>query len=321
MNKLVFLDAATLNPGDISWDGYSKFGECIFYDKTAPEDVISRIGDANMIFTIKVVITKEIMDACPNLKYIGVLATGYNTVDIEHAAKLGITVTNIPSYGTEAVSQYAMAMLLELTSKVAFHDKEVHEGKWINSEQFCFWNKPLFELKDKNVGVIGFGRIGRNFAKMAKAFDCNIYFYDEYYHYQEGDEAYNQATIDEIYEKCDAISLHCNLTKENTHFMNKEAFLKMKKKPFIVNTSRGPLIEEEGLIYALNNGLIKGAALDVINVEPMVENSPLLDVENLIITPHVAWAPLETRDRLMGMGVENVEKYLENNPINVVKPR
>ncbi|NLI90078.1 MAG: D-2-hydroxyacid dehydrogenase [Epulopiscium sp.] len=316
--KIVVLDGYTLNPGDLTWEGLEKLGELIVYDRT-PEDKISeRIKDAEIIFTNKTPLTKETLEQEPNLKYVGVLATGYNVVDVDAAKELGIIVTNIPTYGTTAVAQMTTALLLEMCHHVGEHSEEVRNGGWTNNVDWCFWNHPLIELAGKNAGVIGFGRIGQNFAKIAEALGMNILAYDEYPNKDLESDTVKYVTLDELLAEADVISLHCPLFESTEGIINKDSIAKMKDGVMIVNTSRGPLIVEEDLAEALNSGKVAGAALDVLSVEPPTMDNPLMTAKNCIITPHIAWAPTESRARLMDIAVDNLEKFIAGSPINVV---
>lgn len=316
--KIVVLDGYTLNPGDLTWEGLEKLGDLTVYDRT-PEDKISeRIKDAEIIFTNKTPLTKETLEEESKLKYIGVLATGYNVVDVDAAKELGIIVTNIPTYGTTAVAQMTTALLLEMCHHVGEHSEEVRSGGWTNNVDWCFWNHPLIELAGKNAGVIGFGRIGQNFAKIAEALGMNILAYDEYPNKDLESDTVRYVTLDELLAESDVISLHCPLFESTEGIINKDSIAKMKDGVMIVNTSRGPLIVEEDLADALNTGKVAGAALDVLSVEPPTMDNPLMTAKNCIITPHIAWAPTESRARLMDIAVDNLEKFIAGSPINVV---
>lgn len=316
--KIVVLDGYTENPGDLSWGELEKLGDVTVYDRTAPEQVVERLDGAEAAYTNKVSITREIMDLCPQLRFIGVLATGYNVVDVDAAKEKGIVVCNIPTYGTQAVAQYAMALLLELCHHVGEHSDCVKRGDWTNCIDWCFWNHPLIELAGKTLGIIGFGKIGQTTARIARAFGMNILAYDSYP--QEGSEfeGCSYATLDEVLENADVISLHCPLFQSTKEMINKETISKMKTGVLLINTSRGPLIKEQDLADALESGKIAGAAVDVVSTEPINENNPLLKAPNILITPHIAWAPKESRQRLMDIAVENLAAYIKGNPQNVV---
>lgn len=318
--KIVVLDGYTLNPGDLNWDGVKKFGELTVYDRTdfAPANVIKAICDADVVFTNKTPLPKAVLENVPSVKYIGVLATGYDIVDAAAAKKLGIIVTNIPTYGTASVAQFSMALLLELCHHVGAHADAVKNGDWTNCADFCFWNYPLIELASKNIGLIGFGRIGQATAKVAQAFGLNILAYDSYQNLELVSETCNYVSLDELLAKSDIISLHCPLMDSTMGIINKDTIAKMKDGVMIINTSRGPLVVEQDLCDALNSGKVAGAAVDVVSAEPIAENNPLLSAKNCIITPHIAWAPIESRSRLMNTAVENLAAFLNGTPINVV---
>ena len=318
MNKIVVLDGYTLNPGDLSWDALAVLGEMKVYDRTCPEDVIDRIGDANIVLTNKTVLSEDIIRSCPNVRYIGCLSTGYNVVDLKTTDELGIVVTNIPSYGTEAVAQHTMALLLEIASRVGMHADAVKEGQWANCPDFCFWNAPLFELLGKTMGIIGYGAIGQAVGRKAEAFGMEVLAYSPVMTKDQETEHCHMATVDEIYEKSDIIALHCPLTAENAHMINKQTIAKMKDGVVILNTSRGGLIQEEDLKEALNSGKVLAAGLDVVSTEPIRSDNVLMDAKNVWITPHIAWAPREARQRLMGMAVDNVRAFIKGTPINQV---
>lgn len=318
MNKIVVLDGYTLNPGDLSWDALAVLGEMKVYDRTCPEDVIDRIGDANIVLTNKTVLSEDIIRSCPNVRYIGCSSTGYNVVDLKTTDELGIVVTNIPSYGTEAVAQHTMALLLEIASRVGMHVDAVKEGQWANCPDFCFWNAPLFELLGKTMGIIGYGAIGQAVGRKAEAFGMEVLAYSPVMTKDQETEHCHMATVDEIYEKSDIIALHCPLTAENAHMINKQTIAKMKDGVVILNTSRGGLIQEEDLKEALNSGKVLAAGLDVVSTEPIRSDNVLMDAKNVWITPHIAWAPREARQRLMGMAVNNVRAFIKGTPINQV---
>lgn len=316
--KIVVLDGYTLNPGDISWEGMEAFGEVTVYDRTQPEDIVARIGDADAVYTNKTPLTRETFDACPNIKFVGVLATGYNIVDIEAAKEKGIPVSNIPTYGTAAVSQYAIALLLELCHHIGEHSDCVKKGDWTNNPDWCFWNYPLVELAGKTMGIIGFGRIGQDTGKIAQALGMNVLAYDAYHNPDLETETCSYADLDTLLAKSDVISLHCPLFPSTEGIINKDTIAKMKDGVMIINDSRGPLIVEEDLRDALNSGKVAGAAVDVVSTEPIQMDNPLLDAKNVIITPHIAWAPKESRQRLMNIAVENLKCYVDGEPQNVV---
>ena len=312
MEKIIILDGGVANPGDLSWDDLAALGDLTVYDYTAPEDVIPRIGDASIILTNKTVIPADVISACPNLRYIGVLATGYNVVDISEAKKRGIIVANVPAYSTPTVAQLTMALLLEIALHVGHHSRVVHEGKWSACRDFAFWDYPLMELAGKTFGIVGYGSIGKAVAKLAQAFGMNVLAYSRH-----GAEEFH-TELDELYAKADIVSLHCPLTAENTGMINKETIAKMKDGVIILNTARGGLINEADLREALLSGKVYAAASDVTCKEPINADSPLLGLDNMIITPHIAWAATEARQRLLSVAIDNVRQYLCGNPQNNV---
>ncbi len=316
--KIVVLDGYTLNPGDISWEGFEALGEVAVYDRTKAEDIVTRIGDADVVYTNKTPISKETLDACPNVKFIGVLATGYNVVDIEAAKEKGIPVSNIPTYGTAAVSQFAIALLLELCHHIGEHSQAVHAGEWSSNADWCFWKYPLVELAGKTMGIIGFGRIGQDTGKIAQALGMKVLAYDAYQKPELESETCKYTDLDTLFAESDVISLHCPLFPSTQGIINKENIAKMKDGVMIINDSRGPLIVEEDLRDALNSGKVAGAAVDVVSTEPIQMDNPLLQAKNCIITPHIAWAPKESRQRLMNIAVDNLKCFQEGNPQNVV---
>lgn len=316
--KIVVLDGYTLNPGDLSWDELKDLGELTVYDRTPANKVIERIGDADIVYTNKTPITKEILDSCPNIKFIGELATGYNNIDIIAAKNKNIPVCNIPTYGTNAVAQFAMALLLELCHHVGEYSDEVKNGEWTNNMDWCFWNHPMVELDGKTMGIIGFGRIGQRTAKIAQALGMNILAFSNNRRSEFETETCKYADLEELLEKSDVISLHCPLFPETKGIINKDTINKMKDGVMIINTSRGQLIVEEDLRDALNAGKVAGAACDVVSSEPIKLDNPLLSAKNIIITPHIAWAPKESRQRLMNIAVDNLKAFISGNPINIV---
>ena len=316
--KIVVLDGYTLNPGDISWEGLEALGEVTVYDRTKAEDIVARIGDADAVYTNKTPITKETLDACPNVKFIGVLATGYNIVDIEAAKEKGIPVSNIPTYGTAAVSQFAIALLLELCHHIGEHSDAVKAGEWTNNADWCFWKYPLVELAGKTMGIIGFGRIGQDTGKIAQALGMKVLAYDAYKRPELESETCKYADLDTVLAQSDVISLHCPLFPATEGMINKDSIAKMKDGVMIINDSRGPLIVEQDLRDALDSGKVAGAALDVVSTEPIQMDNPLLGAKNVILTPHIAWAPKESRQRLMDIAVANLKAYQDGAPQNVV---
>ncbi|WP_372999732.1 D-2-hydroxyacid dehydrogenase [Lutispora sp.] len=316
--KIVVLDGYTLNPGDLSWEGLEKIGEVVIYDRTPTEEVTSRIADAEIVFSNKVPITRANMDAAPNLKYIGVLATGYNVIDVDAAKDKGIIVTNIPTYGTASVAQFAIAMLLEICHHVAHHSEAVHKGRWESNPDWCFWDYPLIELEGKTMGIIGFGRIGQSTGKIAQALGMNVLAYDGHKNPELECATCKYVTLDELYENSDVIALHCPLFPSTEGIINKDSIAKMKDGVIILNNSRGPLIVEEDLRDALNSGKVYAAGVDVVSTEPIKGDNPLLQAKNCFITPHISWAPKESRQRLMDIAVNSLAAFLDGNPINVV---
>lgn len=316
--KIVVLDGYTLNPGDLSWEGLEALGDLVVYDRTPNNKIIERIGDAEIIFTNKTPLTKEIFDKIPNIKFVGVLATGYNVVDINAAKENGVVVTNIPTYGTTAVAQMTFALLLEMCHHVQEHSEAVKKGAWSNSIDFCFWSYPLIELSGKTFGIIGAGRIGQNSAKIAQALGMKVLAFDKFQNKDLENDMFKYVELDELLVNSDVISLHCPLLEDTKGIINKENISKMKDKVMIINTSRGPLIVEEDLAQALNTGKVAGAALDVLSREPAEMDNPLVSAKNCIITPHIAWAPKESRERLINIAIDNLNAYLNDNPKNVV---
>ena len=318
--KIVVLDGYTENPGDLSWDGLAALGELTVYDRTCVTDeqeIISRIGDADIIYTNKTPLTKSILDACPNIKYISVLATGYNVVDCAAARERGIPVTNVPAYGTMAVAQFTMALLLEICHHAAHHSDAVHAGRWENSIDFCFWDYPLMELAGKTMGIIGFGRIGQQTAKIAKVMGMEILACSRT-ETDAGREIGTYVDLDTLLARSDVISLHCPLFPETQGIINRDTIAKMKDGVILLNSSRGPLIVEQDLADALNSGKIYAAAVDVVSAEPIRRDNPLLSAKNCLITPHIAWASKESRQRIMECAVANLKAFLAGSPINVV---
>lgn len=316
--KIVVLDGYTLNPGDISWEGLEALGDVTVYDRTKAEDIVERIGDAEAVYTNKTPITRETLDACPNVKFIGVLATGYNIVDVDAAKEKGIPVSNIPTYGTAAVSQFAIALLLELCHHIGEHSDAVKAGEWTNNADWCFWKHPLVELAGKTMGIIGFGRIGQDTGKIAQALGMNVLAYDAFQKPELESETCHYTDLDTLFAQSDVISLHCPLFPSTEGIINKENIAKMKDGVMIINDSRGPLIVEEDLRDALNSGKVAGAALDVVSTEPIQMDNPLLDAKNVILTPHIAWAPKESRQRLMDIAVANLKAFQDGEAQNVV---
>ena len=319
--KIVVLDGYCLNPGDLDWKGLEALGECIVYDRTSltdMEEVISRIGDADIVYTNKTPMPREVFEKCPNIRFVGVLATGYNVVDVNTAKEKGIPVANIPTYGTASVAQFAIALLLEICHHVGHHNQVVHEGKWESNPDWCFWDYPLIELDGKNMGIIGYGRIGQATGKIAQALGMKVLAYDAYKNPALENENCRYVELDELLSQSDVIALHCPLFPETEGIVNKENIAKMKDGVIILNNSRGPLIVEQDLVDALNSGKVAAAGLDVVSTEPIKGDNPLLGAKNCIITPHISWAPKESRKRLMDIAVNNLEEFLKGSPVNVV---
>lgn len=316
--KIVVLDGYTLNPGDLSWKELDTLGQVAVYDRTPADKVIERIGDSEIVFTNKTLITREVLEKIQNVKWIGVLATGYNVVDVVAAKEKGILVSNVPTYGTTAVGQFVIALLLEICHHVGAHSEAVKKGQWSSSEDFCFWNYPLIELSGKTMGIIGFGRIGQATGKIAKALGMEVVVVDQYVNEEMVTQGFKYVTLDALLAQADVISLHCPLFPENTGMINKENIAKMKEGVILINTSRGPLVNEQDLADALNSGKVAAAGLDVVSSEPIKEDNPLLKAKNCMITPHIAWAPKESRERLLGIAVDNLKAFLRGTPVNVV---
>lgn len=315
--KIVVLDGYGLNPGDLSWDAVSQLGELTVYDRTSSEEVIERSAGAEAILTNKTVITAEIMEALPDLKYIGVLATGYNVVNIDAAREKGIVVTNIPAYSTPSVAQMVFAHILNIAQQVQHHSEEVRKGRWTNNADFCFWDTPLIELREKKIGLVGLGHTGYNTARIAIGFGMQVTAYTSKSSLQLPPEI-KKRTLDELFSECDIVSLHCPLTDETKELVNAERLRLMKPTAILINTGRGPLVNEQDLADALNAGKLYAAGLDVLSSEPPKADNPLLTARNCYITPHIAWASLEARTRLMGILVENIKAFQAGKPVNNV---
>lgn len=317
MSKIVILDGYTENPGDLSWAPFEALGEVTVYDRTPVDKIIPRIGSAEIVITNKTPLRRETLDACPSIRYIGVLATGYDVVDVQAARERGIPVTNVPSYGTAAVGQYAIAMLLEICHHVAHHAQAVRDGRWQACPDWCFWDYPLIELDGKTMGVIGFGRIGRQTARIAKAMGMHILAYDNS-PCDEGRAIGDYVSLDTLYAQSDVIALHCPLFPETRGMICKESIAKMKDGVILLNNSRGPLINEQDLADALESGKVYAAGLDVVSTEPIADDNPLLHAKNCFITPHISWASRESRARIMDMAANNLSQWLAGTPIHVV---
>jgi glycerate dehydrogenase len=316
--KIVVLDGYTLNPGDLSWHALKNFGEVEIYDRTPEEEITARCQGAAIVLTNKVPLSRDTLNGLPSLKYIGVLATGYNVVDIDAAKDNGIVVANVPGYGTASVVQLTFALLLELCHHVQQHSDAVRRGKWSQSPDFSFWDYPLVELAGKTMGIIGLGDIGKKVADVAAAFGMNVLASSRTQTDQSSRKNFRWTTIDHLLEEADVVSLHCPLTPETKGLINQNKLARMKRSSFLLNTSRGPLLIEQDLADALNSDVIAGAGLDVLSMEPPSANNPLLHAKNCIVTPHIAWATKEARTRLMNMVVNNVAAFLNGKPVNIV---
>lgn len=315
--RIVNLDGYTTNPGDQSWDWLAKYGKYTIYDRTAQSQVIERSKDADALIINKTVITSDMIDEMPKLKYIGLQSTGYNVVDCDYAKKKGIVVSNIPAYSTNAVAQLVFAFILQITNQVTLHSDAVHNGEWCSCPDFCFWKTPLTELDGKTIGILGFGSIGQKVAKIADAFGMKIIAYTP--HPKDNEFSNIQfADFETMLRESDIITCHCPLTKDTEGIINKESLALMKKSAILINTSRGPVVDDEALAEALNNGKIRAAGLDVLRVEPPSKDNPLLSAKNCYITPHIAWAGYETRVRLLNILEDNLNAFLSGNPKNVV---
>lgn len=315
--RIVVLDGHTLNPGDLDWNALQALGSCAIYDRTPPDQVVSRAQGAQIVLTNKTVLSRESIERLPQLKYIGVLATGYNVVDIEAARRRGICVTNVPAYGTPSVAQMVFAHMLNLTQHVAEHAQSVRAGEWSRCEDFCYWNFPLVELAGLTMGIVGFGRIGRQTARLARDFGMKVVYHDVSPAPVPSSEA-KPVDLDALFRDSDVVSLHCPLTQANRGFVNKRRLEMMKPSAFLINTSRGPLVDEPALAEALNAGRIAGAGLDVLCEEPPRADNPLLSARSCYITPHIAWATRSARQRLMEIAISNVRAFIAGNPQNVV---
>ena len=314
MIKLTILDGHAVNPGDLPWDFLKKYADITIYERTPQDKVIERIGSSDAIFLNKIQITEEILSACPDLKYIGVLATGYNVIDLEAARKRGIVVTNIPAYSTDSVAQHVFSFILYFTNQVAQHSASVMNGDWVKCRDFCFWTSSLSELTGKTLGIFGYGHIGSRVAQIGKAFGMKVICCT-----RTPKEGMPEAvSFEDLLKRSDFLTLHAPLTEQTKNIINKESLSFMKKSAYLINTARGGFVVEADLADCLNKGGIAGYAADVLLQEPMNADCPLLKAKNCVITPHIAWAPLETRKRLQGIAEENLKAWLSGNPINVV---
>ena len=317
--KIVILDGYTENPGDLSWEGIESFGELTVYDRTPADKVIERVGDAEIVILNKTPLPRVAFEACPNIRYVGVLATGYNIVDVAAARERRIPVCNIPTYGTAAVAQHVIAMLLEITNHAAHHAQAVAEGRWEKCPDWCFWDYPLIELMGKTLGIIGFGRIGQATGRIASALGMKVLACDDHPN-DSGRAIGTYGPLEDLLKSSDVIALHCPLFPSTQGIINKDSIAKMKDGVIILNNSRGPLVVEKDLADALNCGKVYAAGLDVVSTEPIKGDNPLLKAKNCLITPHISWAPKESRQRLMDIAVEDLAQFLKGTPINVVNP-
>ena len=317
--KLVVLDSQAVNPGDLSWDWLKAFGEVAVYPRTPEEEVVSRIGDAEIVLINKIAMTRQVLERCPNLKLICVQATGYNVVDCQAARELGIPVCNVPDYGTDAVAQFTMGLLLELCHQIGHHNRWVQAGNWCSHPDFCYWETPQMELSGKNMGIIGFGRIGRRVGELAKAFGMEVLAYSRS-RTPEGEKIASYVPLEELLEKSQVLSLHCPLTPQTHKIINGNTLNQMQTGAILLNTARGDLVEEAAVASALRTGKLRGYAADVLSREPMSPENPLLGAPNCILTPHMAWAPVESRRRIQRCTQDNIEAFLEGNLIHVVNP-
>ena len=315
--KIIVLDGYGLNPGDLNWEGFESLGELTVYDRTLPSELMQRAAGAEVLITNKTLITAENMADLPELKYIGVLATGYNVVDIDAAKARGIVVTNIPAYSTASVAQMVFAHILNITQRVGYYADENKQGRWTKNADFCYWDTQLVELQGKKMGIVGLGNIGQATARIAQAFGMEVCVYSSKPQFVLP-SGIKKMDLDELFAECDVISLHCPLTPDTKEMVNADRLSKMKSNAILINTGRGPLINEQDLADALNEGRIAAAGLDVLSVEPSVEGNPLLTARNCFITPHIAWATLEARTRLMEIAVQNLKSYLNGQIINNV---
>lgn len=312
--KIVILDGQAINPGDLSWDCFRQFGSITYYDRTLSfEDTVARIADNDILILNKTPITEDVLAACPSIKLICILATGYNVVDCEAAAKRNIPVCNVPGYGTDAVAQFTFGLLLELCHQIGHHSQAVHAGKWTSCPNFCFWDTPQMELSGKTMGIIGYGSIGKAVAKIARSFGMHVLAYT-----RTPKDGAEYVSLETLLRQSDVVSLHCPLFPETKGIINEKTISMMKDGAILLNTARGPLIDETAVAHALERGKLRGAAVDVVTQEPIPADSPLLRAPNCIITPHMAWTPVESRQRIFQCAVENIRGFLSGNPQNVV---
>ena len=317
--KLTVIDGYTMNPGDLSWEQYEKFGELRVFDHYTgdEEEVIRRIGDAEIVIANKSKVTRRVIDACPNIRFIAVQATGYDPIDYVYAREKGIPVSNVPAYGTDSVAQFAIALLLEICGHAGHHDQAVHQGKWAACGDWCFWDYPMIELSGKTMGIIGFGRIGQAVGRIASALGMKVLAYNRS-RSESGAKIAQYVELDELLERADVISLHCPAFPETVGMINRDTIAKMKDGVILINNSRGALVVEQDLAEALNSGKVAAAALDVVSSEPIRDDNPLLRAKNCLITPHISWAPKESRQRIMDCTEENIRCFLAGKPQNVV---
>ena len=315
--KIVVLDGSAMNPGDLSWEGLKQLGECQVYDRTLPAELFNRIKDADMIITNKAVVNEQMIDRLPNLHYIGVTATGYNVVDVQAASRKGIVVTNIPAYSTDSVAQLVFSHILNIVNRVELHATSVKSGEWTKSPDFAYWKSPQTELAGKTLGIVGFGRIGRKVAQIGSAFGMKVVFHNRS-QVTDAPVEMCQFILEDVFAESDVLSINCPLSAENSGFVNQKLLQRMKQSAILINTGRGGLINEMDLATALNGGIIAAAGLDVLSTEPPKQDNPLVSAKNCFITPHIAWATLEARQRLMNITVENLQCFISGNPQNVV---
>lgn len=318
--RIVVLDGFTLNPGDIDWGPVAALGDLELHDRTEAGDIVARAQGSPVVLLNKTPLTEESLSALPDLRYVGVLATGYNVVDIKVAGKQGVVVTNIPTYGTDSVAQHVIALMLEFARGISVHSSAVRSGEWSTSPDWCFSRQPMFELTGKTLGIVGLGRIGLAVARIAAAMGMEVIAQDLYWPDDEKLAGLNvrQVKLDELFGTADVISLHCPLTAESQHLVNTQRLAQMKSNSIVINTSRGPLIDNQALAQALHSGIIAGAGLDVLDVEPPPADNPLLQAPNCVITPHIAWNAVEARRRLMQIAADNLQGFISNKPVNVV---
>lgn len=317
--KLVVLDSYCAVSNDLSLDCLAELcDEMTVYDRTKPDDVVNRIGDAEMIIVNKTVLSREVLSQCPNVKYIGLFATGYNIIDVEYAKERGIVVSNAPAYSTSGVAQLTFALIMHFYNLVYKHDTEVHHGEWENCQDFCFYDKRIQELYHKTIGLIGFGSIGKQVARIAQAFDMNVLVFSRTKYPEYENDNLRFVDFDTLLRDSDIVSIHCPLFPETMKLINEDSIKKMKSSAILINTARGAIVDEQALADSLNNGIIAGAGIDVVTIEPILKSNPLLSAQNCVITPHIAWAGKETRARLIEIVVDNVTSFLEGSPINNV---